>query len=476
MEPSEAESGGPPGRKLVLALALLGALSAALWLAGLRVHQATEVYFVAFFVYLIAAALVVRAARGSRGALGVVVVGAILFRVIALAHDPQLSDDVYRYVWDGRVQAAGINPYLYAPDAPDLAGLRDPLWERVNHKSQPTPYPPLSQGLFALVYRLAPDSVRAMQVTAAVLDLLVGAALWPLLRRRGLPPERALIWLWNPATVLHFAHSGHNDVLMLLPLLLALALAERCPAVGSLGDGAGRPPPTRRPAVGAVGPAAAASAVWLGLAVLAKLLPLLLAPLFLRRWGLLGLVLFGVTIAAGYLPFLAAGPALLGGITTEGGEAIFNDGAFWLIRQAMKPLSIDPVSGAKLVAAAALAALALWLGWRTRAGRDLVPHAYTLIGAYVALSAVVEPWYATWLLPFVALTLAPGRALGFAAGPALGWLLFSGLVEVSDFTYRDPDIPYLWTWVRATEWLPLAALAAWPRLHRLRPGRESKPT
>ena len=92
-----------------------------------------------------------------------------------------------------------------------------------------------------------------------------------------------------------------------------------------------------------------------------------------------------------------------------------------------------------------------------------------LLGVYLATAAVVEPWYAAWLLPFVAIRLAPGRCLGFAAGPALGWLLFSGLVEFSDFTYAAPDIPYLWTWIRLIEWTPLALLALWPLLRRRGP-------
>ncbi len=497
------DSTGRPWRSRTwLALAALGVAQLLVWCIGFGLHQATEAYFVAFVLYLPACVLAWRPRALAPGAptVGLLLVVAVLLRAVAVAHDPQLSDDLYRYVWDGRVQAAGINPYLYAPDAEALAPLRDgAIWPRVNHKAQPTPYPPLSQVYFALVYRLAPESVRAMQVAAAALDLLVGLALIWLLRRFGLPPVRAVVWLWSPLAVLHYAHSGHNDPLMILPLLLALGLAPHALSVrrqrGAAGPGLPLDPLAwvhewRRGWDGArvlfgsgggwstwrVAAAGAGSALALGLAVLAKLVPLLLVPLFLPWWGLVGLAVFGLVVALGYLPYLGAGAAVLGGLATEGGEAIFNDGAFWLIRQAMKLLGLDPVAGAKVVVAAALVALAAWLALRTLPPRSpaLAARAYTLLATYLALGAVVMPWYVGWLLPFLALALRPAVGgkpswLGFAVGPSLGWLFFSGLVELSDLAYIYPDVPYLWTWIRLAEWTPLALLAAWPLVHaRLR--------
>ncbi len=182
----------------------------------------------AFVFYLAACALVVRqgVAASRWWPLALILGLALLPRLVLLSSTPALSDDLYRYIWDGKVAAAGLDPYRYAPDAPELAHLRDPLWEPVNQKSQRTPYPPAAQLVFAATYRLAPDSVKAQQVVATLADLLTIGALLLLLRRLGLPRERVLLYAWSPLPMLHFAHSAHNDALMLAPLLLALALAS----------------------------------------------------------------------------------------------------------------------------------------------------------------------------------------------------------------------------------------------------------
>src|SRR5262249_19335204 len=94
---------------------------------------------------------------------------------------------------------------------------------------------------------------------------------------------------------------------------------------------------------------------------------------FLRRWRGSGALLFAATLCLGYLPYLGAGAALLGGVTAEGSEAIFNDGAFWLIRQLLKPLPGDPVAGARAIAALVLAGLGIWLAARPELRRGNPP-------------------------------------------------------------------------------------------------------
>lgn len=193
-------------------------------------------FAIAFVLYVVAGAIVLRGYpsgggeedAGSRRSPLVLILGlAILPRAILLTSDPALSDDLYRYIWDGKVAVAGIDPYRYPPDAPELAPLRDRLWEPINQKAQRTPYPPAAQGIFALTYRLAPDSIKAQQVVATAADLLVIGALLILLGRVGLPRRRVLLYAWSPLPPLHFAHSAHNDASMIVGILLALALASR---------------------------------------------------------------------------------------------------------------------------------------------------------------------------------------------------------------------------------------------------------
>jgi hypothetical protein len=124
----------------------------------------------------------------------IVLIGALLFQLTLLPAPYAFSDDIFRYVWNGRVSAAGIDPYAYAPGDGALAPLRDDeIWPAVNAKEQPSPYPPLLEALFALVYRLRPESLMAMKVAMVAINMGVIGLLLALLRARNLPSLRALI-------------------------------------------------------------------------------------------------------------------------------------------------------------------------------------------------------------------------------------------------------------------------------------------
>ena len=397
-------------------------------------------FAVAFALYLVAAARVIRlAVPAGRGALALMLALALVPRLILLVSTPALSDDLYRYIWDGKVAAAGIDPYRYAPDAPELAFLRDRLWPPINQRSQHTPYPPAAQAVFALTYRVMPDSVKAQQAVAVLADLLVIGALLLLLGRLGLPRERVLLYAWSPTPVLHFAHSAHNDALMIAAVLLALALV--------VGPGGG----TTWRRVG--------SGVALAVAALVKLVPLLLVVPLLRRWRVAGGLACLLTLLVGIAPFAASGGAALTGLGTEAGESVFNDGLhFVLVR--LFGLFTDRASLASgLFSAALLGLTALWLAWRGGDDLALVRGATTLLALAILLNAVVEPWYLAWLLPFIAILLPPGAGRWpFAITPLLGWLWVSGAIQLTDLTYLDPANVRWWPFIRLVEYGPLLAI------------------
>src|ERR1044072_1458122 len=138
--------------------------------SGIRFFM--KVAFVQSAIYLLAAWIVTRA-RPSNSTLLIVIAFAILFRVSILFAPPYLSDDIYRYVWDGRVQAAGINPYRYIPAAPELAHLRDEtIYPKINRKDWAhTIYPPVAQVVFFLTTRIS-ESVTWMKATMLLFDLV----------------------------------------------------------------------------------------------------------------------------------------------------------------------------------------------------------------------------------------------------------------------------------------------------------------
>ncbi len=404
-------------------------------------------FTLAFVFYLAAVAAVLAADGRERGSvrmdLALIVGVALLLRLGLIFTTPSLSDDLFRYVWDGKVLNAGVNPYLYPPSAPELAHLRGPLWQGINHKEMPTPYPPLAEALFAAVWRLAPDSLAAMQGMAVAFDLGVVALLIPMLARFGLDPRRAVIYAWNPLVLVQFAHSGHYDAAMILPLLGAIYLLEA-------GKGW-------------------ASGALLGVATLLKLIPAVAAPLFLRFWGVAGLAAMGTVGAAGLLPWLVAGPSG-SGLLSEASDARFNDSLGYLLVKLLAPFVDDPEVAARAVAGGVLAIGCLLLAadlWRRGSGpREVLQGTYRALGLLLLLNAVVEPWYLTWMVPFLCFVLrSTDRGLPLP-DPALGWLLLSGLVVLTDLTYLPGSGATTWIWIRAVEYGPLyglMALAAWSR-------------
>ena len=232
---------------------------------------------VAAAIYLLAVRHVLRRPASPHAVLIVLAI-AIAMRIPALLGPPFLSSDMYRYVWDGRVQVAGINPYRYLPADPALQSLRDDtVYPLINRKATAhTIYPPAAQIVFQAVARLS-DSVLAMKLAMVGFEALACFAVLRLLALAHLPPERVLIYAWNPLAVWAFAGNGHVDAIAIG--LLAVALLLRA---------------VKRDA-------------WVGLvfgaAVLVKFLPAAVAPALWRREAPWRMPLVAiVTIVALYLP------------------------------------------------------------------------------------------------------------------------------------------------------------------------------
>jgi len=360
---------------------------------------------------------------------------ALLFRLALLATTPSLSDDLFRYVWDGKLLNAGVDPHLYPPAAPELSYLRGPLWEGINHKDMATPYPPLAEALFAVVYRIAPESLKAMQVAALLLDLGVVVLLLSMLPLAGLDRRRVLVYAWNPLVLVQFTHSAHYDAGMILPLLgavWAVALGRRW-----------------------------LSGLLLGASVLVKLVPAMVGPLFLPFWGMAGLLAAAVSVVGGMFPWLRAGSGL-SGLLLEASDARFNDSLGYILLRAAGAISLDPEATSRMAAGVFMAVASLLLAlrlWRNGGDwRGLLRSSYHLVGLFLLLNAVVEPWYLTWMVPFLCFFLTANPRGLPRLEPALGWLLLSGLVTLTDLTYRPGFPPGLWVWVRAAEYGPLFLL------------------
>ena len=321
---------------------------------------------------------------------------AVLMRAALLPSLPFLSSDIYRYVWDGQVQAAGINPYTRIPADPALEHLRDPaVYPLINRKDYArTIYPPTAQLVFAAVGQVS-RSVTGMKLAMLGFEMLGIVCMLRVLKIAGQPPERILIYAWNPLALWSFACDGHVDAVAIG--LLGLALLARARHRDGL--------------AGAL----------LGAATLVKLLPVVVAPAFVRGGRLLWPMLAGATvIAVLYLPYLAAGRALFGFAGTYGAEEGFDTGVgYWLLaglgHLGLAPADLLPIY--LTCAGLGLAALALQIAFGR--ARATAPDAVALCRDTAIMAALAtcaaSPHYA-WYYPWLALPAV------IAPMPAVIWL------------------------------------------------------
>ncbi|MCI0409577.1 MAG: DUF2029 domain-containing protein [Acidobacteria bacterium] len=392
-------------------------------------------FFLLFALYLAAAWCVFRQGGDRRSTAITLLVFAAAFRAILLWTQPVLSDDIYRYVWDGRVQAAGINPYLYPPGAQELSHLRDDtIYPRINRPWARTIYPPGAQWLFRAIYVARPDSVLLLKITIAASDLLTILLLMLLLRRQGLSPGRAILYAWHPLAVFELAGSGHLDGLM-LPFLLICLLFVRGGHDGWAGTS-------------------------LGLATSIKLYPALLFPALVRRNGPRLLVPAALVVGLLYLSYVVtAGQSVLGFLPQylSDPEERFNSGPGALVAYGLGLLFHQPAQVALAVLALALLAVSL-RGSRTADNglNGTVTELFLLFGTFVTFARTVHPWYLIWVLPLLAIR------------PSASWLYLSGAIALSYVKYTDDHLR-MPLWAGILEYLPfylLALLAA--RAEKLR--------
>nr|BFE62078.1 hypothetical protein GCM10020063_066040 [Dactylosporangium thailandense] len=374
-------------KRTAAAAAALALLLGALLLPG-------RWYLLAWLPFAAGACLVAR--TGRRAALVLVLLGGALLPLTAAARPPNSSDDVYRYLWDGRVQRAGIDPYRHPPAAPQLRPLRDDtLWHPgapwcvpdgctlINRPAVPTIYPPVAEALFAAL----PARVGAFQLAMAAFAAATGALLWFALTSLGRDPRRAVLWAWCPLVALEAGNNAHADAAAVFLAALALLLAAR-------------------------GSNARAGAV-LGLAIATKLTPALLVPALTRRRPLVVLACAAGAVAAVYLPHvLAAGPAVLGYLPGYLHEEGYADGARFALLGLVLPRALTAPAAALILAAAAVLV-------RRRADPDRPWRAAAaMVAVTLLVAAPAYPWYALLLVMLVAYG-APAEWLTVAAAAYL---------------------------------------------------------
>jgi hypothetical protein len=350
---------------------------------------------------------------------------AIVMRAAFLPTPPVLSDDIFRYIWDGRVQHAGINPYVHAPDAEELAFLRNEQYEAINNKEIPTIYPPLMEMAFYVVTAFS-ETVVSMKAFFVVIDIGLIVLLAGILGALGFERERVLVYAWCPLPIVEIAASGHNDVLGTILLMGAL--------------GAIRPPRSLL------------AMFLLTLSGLAKLVGAALAPLFLRFTRLNVFVAVpALTLVVVASPYASAGRLGFRGLYEYATRWRGNDSLFHVLFALTGSLD-----SAKIAVAGLLVLLVVTLVHLRAAP---LPAAYVTVGAILALTATVHPWYLLWIVPFLPIFPTPA------------WMFLTLSVGLSYHAayLATPGQPWEDVlWVKLLEYVPFYGLLVFSAIPLLR--------
>jgi alpha-1,6-mannosyltransferase len=333
----------------------------------------------------LATAVATKIARTApmRGGLAIVLTLALAMRLSIVFIDPILSTDVYRYVWDGRVQAAGINPYRFVPADPALSALRDPsIFPNINRAdSAVTIYPPVAQAFFYLATRLG-ETITTMRLALVACEFVTIGIIMDLLRRFGRPVTTVAAYAWHPLPIWEIANNGHVDALMVALAMVGLWLFIRM-----------------RPL---------ASAVVVAFGMLVKPYLILMMPGLWRPWDWRVPLAVILTIVTCYLPYLGVGTGVLGYLGTGylDEEDITDGDAFWLVHLANS--AWEEVSGVFVlylcVALAVLGYLAIRAAWRSdRSPEATIRGIVGLLLAGLFLLSPNYPWYFLALVPFLSI-------------------------------------------------------------------------
>ncbi|MFC5889600.1 glycosyltransferase 87 family protein [Kitasatospora aburaviensis] len=416
---------------LLALAALVGALALTVTGGGTLGHRAPLYVWYAADAALFALAVLLLRRVPDCHVVPLVLAGGVAVAAVGLLAPPRTSDDAYRYVWDGRVQAAGISPYAHTPDDPALARLRDPgLWPtagrcdggserltvagdctRINRPAVHTVYPPVAEAWFLVLHPFG-GGVRGVQAAGALLAVATTGAL--LVVRRA--SRRAALWAWCPGVTVWSVNDAHVDTLGALLLVAGLG----CVAA-------------RRPGNGRSGRRTVNGGALIGAAVAVKLLPGLALPGALARRPLREVVvLLAGTLGAfalSYLPYVAAsGVGVLGylpGYLREEGYEQGHLDRFGLLAPFLPAASLPWAAGA-VVAGVALRVL--------RRGDPARPWSGALLVTGTAL-LVVAPAYPWYGLLVVALVALDGRWEWLAVPAAGQYLYLAGGYQAQQAAY-----------------------------------------
>ncbi|MDP6923784.1 MAG: hypothetical protein R2568_03780 [Candidatus Scalindua sp.] len=412
-------------------------------------------YITSFITYIFAIFYISKNAEtdeqdnnSSSTVLWAIIIFSLMFRLTLLPVAP--SDDIYRYLWEGKLQLNWISPYSHPPEASSLEHLRDGFFSGINHKHLSTIYPPLTLMVFAAADYIS-HSIISMKAVFLIFDVLSIFILLKFLRVMGKDPLNVLTYAWSPLVLISFAARGHCDSLQIFLVLLALylyAIRKNLRTVFSI-----------------------------ALAVMSKFIFVIIAPFLIPGKKFKYVVVLFAVIAALYLPYISAGKGLFSTLLHFGTQYHFNDSVHFLIFC----LCIGSPLASKIVTALIFGSVLLLLyrrhlnlfitdsnghsplsngGSEKRGNIDInnfvLNYAFVAIGTFLILAPTLHPWYLTCIIPF--LCFNKNRA----------WILLTGTVVCYYFMNHELFSKMIWYndewvwkevhWLKLPEYLPFYVL------------------
>jgi hypothetical protein len=423
LKPSSAPETSPVATTLAIAALVTVEFSAMMLLSRL-LRPSFPFLLISFGLAFAAYVALVRVARAAGIPIWVWFAVALILRTPLLGAGVSLSDDVWRYLHDGRAQVAGVNPFRYPPAAAEAAAYAGDEYSLINHPELPTIYPPFAQLMFRLAATLG-ATLLSWKLVLLAFDMGIGVALLPILRRRGLPASMATAYLLHPLPILEFAGNAHVDAVAILPLIVALAVVPSRSWLAGIGMAA---------------------------SVAGKYLTLPLVPFLARGQragsGIRYALGFATAMVILYLPFRDPWP--VGSLGEFARTFEFNSPVYQTLASLAGPTPARWMIGTMLLGVIA------WLWHRKFEPLDA---AFIWTAAVLLLSPILHPWYVTWLVPFLAWR------------SDLWVLAWSGTVVLA---YQV--LPVWWStgdwrlsiWARVFEYAPVYGLMLWAVLSRRR--------